>query len=215
MTGISKPLTLVVDPEEETRDLYGAILAPVATEIEYSEDGRDALAKAIGRPPSFVIAETHLPFINGYALCSLLRAEPSTAEVPIILITGDADPGCIRRACSSGADRILFKPYAPEALLEAVARGRDRSVDRAGSAAAMRRQDDSLVRAHRRFETSTPPVAPPSLRCPFCDQPLRYARSFIGGVSARLAEQWDYYACANACGMFRYRQRTRRLRRVQ
>jgi hypothetical protein len=72
-----------------------------------------------------------------------------------------------------------------------------------------------LIRAHRRFDTSTPPVAPPLLCCPNCDQPLQYVSSHIGGVNARFSEQWDYYACHNGCATFEYRQRTRRLRRVQ
>ena len=52
------------------------------------------------------------------------------------------------------------------------------------------------------------------LVCPNCDRPLQYVRSHVGGVSARLSEQWDYYTCHGACGTFQYRQRTRRLRRV-
>jgi len=52
------------------------------------------------------------------------------------------------------------------------------------------------------------------LVCPNCDRALQYVRSHVGGVSARLSEQWDYYTCHGACGTFQYRQRTRRLRQV-
>jgi hypothetical protein len=71
----------------------------------------------------------------------------------------------------------------------------------------------SLVRAHQRHETSTPPLTPPELLCPNCDRPLSYDRSHIGGVSERHQEQWDYFECG-ACGTFQYRQRTRKLRRL-
>jgi len=224
---------LIVDPDAEARDQYGAILTTLAPEVEYAEDGREALAKAIGHSPRFMITETDLRFIDGYTLCSLLRADPLTADVPIVVITGDADPHDIKRARSSGADTVLIKPCQPEALLRAVTLGRDpsrtseervraRPERTMGQAMRSDTSNDSaaaptsrfLIRAHRRFETSTPPIAPPPLRCPSCYRELQYVRSHIGGVSARLSEQWDYYICPNACGSFQYRERTRRLRRV-
>jgi CheY-like chemotaxis protein len=223
MTCVQGPLPLVVDPDPSTRKLYAAILASIADEIDYAEDGRDALAKAIGQPPRLVITETRLPFIDGYALCSLLRAEPLTADVPIVVVTGDADAIRMNRARESGADTVLIKPCLPETLLCAIARGRDRSVKKcdAQQAGPIVPSDSSreasrplLVRAHQRFETTTPPRTPPPLRCPSCDQPLQYVRSHIGGVSARNSEQWDYYACTGGCGSFQYRQRTRRLRLI-
>ena len=72
-----------------------------------------------------------------------------------------------------------------------------------------------LSHAHRRGDTTAPPIAAPDLLCPVCDKPLAYRRSHVGGVSARHPEQWDYYECTvSACGTFQYRQRTRKLRRV-
>src|SRR5947209_3732947 len=71
-----------------------------------------------------------------------------------------------------------------------------------------------LSRAHLRHDTTTPPIQPPILVCPLCDQPLLYKRSHVGGVSARHPEQWDYFECASGCGSFQYRERTRKLRKV-
>ena len=66
---------------------------------------------------------------------------------------------------------------------------------------------------HVRCTTTDPPTAPPALRCPKCDCALIYERSHLGGVSNRLAEQWDDYTCP-ACGTFEYRHRTRKLREL-
>jgi len=55
---------------------------------------------------------------------------------------------------------------------------------------------------------------PPELTCPSCDRALYFDSSYVGGVSNRHAEQWDYFTCST-CGTFQYRQRTRKLRRVQ
>jgi hypothetical protein len=70
----------------------------------------------------------------------------------------------------------------------------------------------SRVRARERFTTTTPPLPPPELVCPSCDQKLAYECSHVGGVSDRHPEQWDAFRCTS-CGSFEYRQRTRKLRR--
>jgi CheY-like chemotaxis protein len=229
----SPRLGLIVDPDPGNRDQCRSILRPVAPDIVYAEDGREALALAIGHRPRFVITATGLRFIDGYTLCSLLRAEPLTADVPIVVLTCDTTPATVTRARSSGADRVVHTPYSPGTLLQAVRLGRDRAWTAAdsdhatpfGSTAShlglggsveppATRRNRFLVAAHRRFETSTPPIVPPPLVCPTCDRPLQYVRSHVGGVSVRWSEQWDYYTCHSACGTFQYRQRTRRLRRV-
>jgi hypothetical protein len=61
--------------------------------------------------------------------------------------------------------------------------------------------------------TTMPPAPAPTLKCPVCDAALAYEHSFVGGVSERYREQWDYYRCRH-CGLFQYRQRTRTLKRV-
>jgi hypothetical protein len=70
-----------------------------------------------------------------------------------------------------------------------------------------------MSKAHFRFTTTTPATPPASLICPLCDRPLAHDRSYVGGVSDRQSEQWDYYMCPT-CGPFQYRQRTRKLHRV-
>jgi CheY-like chemotaxis protein len=224
---------LVVDPDAGNRDECRNILRTIVPDIVYAEDGREALALAITHRPLFVITATGLRFIDGYTLCSLLRAEPITADVPIVVLTDDTTPATITMARSSGADRVVGTPYSPGMLLQAVRLGRDRAWTGGDSAKSIPSglaashlelvgsveppaapRNRFMVDAHRRFETRTPPIVPPPLVCPTCDRPLQYVRSHVGGVSARLSEQWDYYRCHGACGTFQYRQRTRRLRRI-
>jgi DNA-binding response OmpR family regulator len=214
------PRALIVDPDPQTRELHAAILTRVVPDIDQAQDGREALAKAIAHPPSFVITETRLPFISGYTLCSLLRAEPLTSDAAIVIVTGADELADAGQARSSGADSVLTKPCPPSVLLQAIASGRNRLSDSSDAPPARDTQSPSehvrrtLVRAHQRFETTTPQLPVPCLRCPTCDQVLQYVRSHIGGVNARQSEQWDYYACPSHCGSFEYRQRTRKLRLV-
>ncbi len=233
--GTKKPtVALLVDPHADTRRMYAEYLKLSSCIIEEADDGRAALAKAISGRPDIIVTETRLPGINGFDLCSLLRQDVATRTIPIVVVTSDAFEVDVMRVRRAGADAVLIKPCLPEDLLNEIQRLLERSAslrERAGavrekmrdqlaksdrlieqSHAVARRQ--MLSSAHFRRETTTPPIDPPALVCPSCDQPLRYLRSHIGGVSARHPEQWDYFECGGGCGQFQYRERTRKLRRV-
>lgn len=229
------PFTLIVDRDPDTRHLYAEYLRESACEIEEAEDGREALAKAIMRPPDVIVTETRLPGIDGYSLCRLLREDATTHHVTIVVVTGDAFAADTNRAMAAGADVVLVKPCLPEKLVATIRRlltradaprggmdaahkrsdtPRDRANEFSGEGRAGSRARLMLSRSHRRHDTTEPPVSPPRLVCPMCDQPLQYVMSHIGGVSERHQEQWDDFECPAACGTFQYRHRTRKLRRV-
>lgn len=228
------PLALLVDRDSDTRRMYAEFLKGSRCEIDEAEDGREALAKAITRRPDILVTETRLPGINGFELCSLLRSDVVTKDLPILFVTGDAFDEEIRRAQTAGADGILVKPCLPETLLleirrllqesaelrerarkvrEKVQSQIQRSADLLARSTAQKRRM-TLSRAHVRQQTTSPTLPPPALVCPLCDKPLLYTRSHIGGVNAQTSEQWDYYECAAGCGTFQYRQRTRKLRKA-
>jgi len=228
------PLALLVDRDSETRRLYSTFLRQAICEVDEAEDGREALAKALTRHPSIIITETRLPGMNGFDLCRILRADEQTRSIPIVFVTGDAFAHDTKRAEASGADAVLVKPCLPERLAQEVRRvlaASREALTRARTArliatvqvtkadAVLDRSRDSVrrviaSRTFQRLSTMNPPLTPLTLVCPNCDRPLQYLRSHLGGVSARQAEQWDYFECAGGCGTFQYRHRTRKLRRV-
>jgi CheY-like chemotaxis protein len=227
----AEPVVLVVDPDTDTRALYRCAFEGAGFHIVEASDGRDALAKALIRPPTLVVTEIVVPFLDGCALCEILRRDRTTADVPIVVVTAEGRPVKLDRARRAGADAVFVKPVAVEPLLvearrladgglrvQAGAAGRDRFPPRDGSAAPSGGSDEPvrkvLSQSISRFGTTAPPASPPSLLCPTCDRPLTYRRSEIGGVSDRHSEQWDYYVCPGMCGEFQYRQRTRKVRRV-
>ena len=224
---------LVVDSDDNWRKLYRESFTEGGEQVIEASDGRDALVKALIKPPSLVITELRLPFIGGIALCGILRHDRSTSSVPIAVVTSATAPAELERARLAGADAVISKPTSSAAIRVEARRVTTQARNTSTRAGAMREKAaiemnraagllakaDALLRplklskAHQRFETTTPPMAPPSLVCPVCDQPLTYDHSHVGGVSALNAEQWDYYSC-DRCGEFQYRQCTRKLRRM-
>ncbi len=216
---------LVVDPDDDTRALYRQSFALVGCEVVEASDGRDALAKAFTRRPTLIVTEMRLPFIDGYALCDILRRDSMTADVPILIVTADAraaEGSCTRQM---RADAVLIKPTTSEAILTATRRMLDETREMRARARVTRvhavtqrqqaeRQRVRLSKSFSRFATTVPPLSPPALVCPSCDGPLTYEQSHVGGVSERHREQWDHYTCPASCGAFQYRHRTRKLQRI-
>jgi CheY-like chemotaxis protein len=224
------PKILVADPHAETAEMYGHILGLSDGELTHASDGSDALAKVFEHPYPLVITETHLPIVDGYTFCDIVRNNPITRATSILVATADSNPIALKRALEAGADAALAKPFTPEMLLAEAqrlmlwsAKLRTQSHAAHEDAVALVDRTTSLLeritntrptrgsQSDARFATSFPPLTPPHLRCPSCDGALLYGQSQIGSAGASDAEQWDDYRCPNGCGSFQYRQRTRKL----
>src|SRR5437868_697828 len=107
---------LLVDPDADTRAMYAEFLCRSSYEIEETDDGREALAKAISHRPDVVITETRLAGMSGLELCRLLRSDVVTRDMPILFVTGDAFEEQVKVAERAGADAVLIKPCLPETL---------------------------------------------------------------------------------------------------
>lgn len=125
-------LVLLVERDDDTREMYAEYLTSVAVGIQEAADGRDALAWAIASPPDLIVTETRLPGINGYQLCALLRSEPTTRHIPIVVLTGDGYQADVAHARAAGADAVLIKPCLPSVLLAEMRRVMARSSSRSG-----------------------------------------------------------------------------------
>jgi two-component system cell cycle response regulator DivK len=211
---------LIVDPDSATRLLYRDSLRHLGYEVVEAADAREALVHALVHPPSVIVTETQLPVFDGYALCDILRRDSTTRAIPIVVVTAESRDAELGRARAAGANSVLVKPAPIEVIVTEIqrllapdARQRPAPDTMAPSppiSAARRRKPPA--KAHLRCETTTPPIHPPELHCRSCHGVLRYERSYIGGVSIRHPEQWDEFSCT--CGIFEYRHRTRRLRRI-
>lgn len=212
------PRVLVVDGDRDNRGLYRDSFTLSGWNVTEAADGREALVQVLLAKPWVIVTELRLPIIDGVALCEILRRDKVTAAVPILVVTSETRPGHLARAQRAGADGVLIKPSTPDIVIAEMCR-------LIGAAAASRAAPPPpvlptpgtrrtvLVKAHHRHATTTPAEPAITLVCPICEERLRYQETFIGGVSSRHPERWDYYHCAQ-CGQFQYRYRTRKLRHL-
>ncbi|HEX5725113.1 MAG TPA: response regulator [Longimicrobiaceae bacterium] len=108
---------LVVERDPHVRVLETLFLTEVGYAVEFADDGASALEKARQLRPGLLITEIMVPKLDGLALCRLLKEDPETKGIMVLifsLLTASA------RARDAGADAFLRKPLAEQKLLDTV-----------------------------------------------------------------------------------------------
>ncbi len=88
--------------------------------VVLSAEGEDGLAKAFADPPDLAVVDVMMPGITGYEVCRRLRQNPSTADIPILILTARGQPVDREAALKAGADEYLAKPVTMAELLKHV-----------------------------------------------------------------------------------------------
>lgn len=108
---------LVVDDEPAIRALVRATLESAGYGVTEAADGVSALSVAQRERPDLVLLDIALPRVNGREVCRRLKAEPATAGIQVLFMTG-----LPQHTSESGAIGIITKPFAPAALVASVGR---------------------------------------------------------------------------------------------
>lgn len=111
---------LVVDDEPMARTLLRLMLVRAGFDVVEAEDGFDALDKLKDGRPDVMILDVMMPGIDGFSVCETVRAAPSTAQLPIIMLSAKTDLESVNKGLRLGADKYLTKPISPEELTRQV-----------------------------------------------------------------------------------------------
>jgi len=108
---------LVVDDEPDAVELVAFNLKAAGFDVISAEDGEVALTKARKFSPDLIVLDVMLPSVDGLEVCKILRRDPATSELPIIMLTAKA--GEIDRVLGLelGADDYVIKPFSPRELV--------------------------------------------------------------------------------------------------
>ncbi len=108
---------MVVDDEPGNIRLLGEILVAEGYQVIVARSGEEALARIENTLPTVLLLDVVMPGLSGYDVCQRLRANPKTAGLPIILVTGARPEEERVRGLDAGADEFLTKPVNREELL--------------------------------------------------------------------------------------------------
>ena len=117
-----RPLILSVDDEQDVTELVHFHLTRAGCEVITAANGREALQAVARRRPDLILLDLMLPDIDGFGVCEMLRREPATATIPILLLTAWATNDARNFGLELGALDYLTKPVSPRELTARVQR---------------------------------------------------------------------------------------------
>lgn len=115
------PTILVVDDDEDIREMLGYVLERFHLRVVDAGNGADALAIAHDTSGlSLVLLDLRMPGMSGVDVLENLKRDPETTEIPVVVLSGDRDARAT--AASLGAAGCLVKPVTTDALMREVSR---------------------------------------------------------------------------------------------
>jgi len=112
---------IVIDDSKTVRDQVRGVLTGAGYTVLEAGDGQEGLAEIRNNPDlAMAICDVHMPNVSGIALVESLQADGLIPELPVILLTTEAQPALIQRAKQAGAKGWIVKPFKADHLLSAV-----------------------------------------------------------------------------------------------
>jgi CheY-like chemotaxis protein len=113
---------LLADDDRDMQLVARLALRKAGFEVDAVGDGESALAEAARGRPDVIVLDWLMPGLDGPDVCARLKADPATASIPVIFLTGKSDPQEIDRARDLGAAGVIAKPFDPRQLGDQVRR---------------------------------------------------------------------------------------------
>ena len=111
---------LVVDDNRQNLELLAAYLEDLDVTVVPAADGLEALRRVAEHPPDLILLDVMMPRMSGFEVCKKLKADPKTADIPVVMVTALNELGDIERGVESGTDDFLSKPVNKLELLTRV-----------------------------------------------------------------------------------------------
>lgn len=141
---------MVVDDEADVIDMLVINLRSAGFQVVAVEDGATALAKARSEAPSLIILDLMLPKMPGLEICRVLKSDPATRHIPVIMLTAKAEEVDKIVGLELGADDYVTKPFSPRELILRINRSLRRGKDKVAAVEKLAIGD--LMLDHTRHE---------------------------------------------------------------
>jgi CheY-like chemotaxis protein len=116
----TKKKALIVDDEPNVRRLLHTILSKTF-EVFEAEDGRQAIEMVNSQKPDVVLMDMMMPKMDGLTACHLIKSDPATKSIPVIMVTAIGFELNIKLSQQMGASGYITKPFSSEELLDKIA----------------------------------------------------------------------------------------------
>lgn len=117
---MSKPLVLLIEDEEDIRELVRYNLEREGYRVREADSGEEGLVQARKHPPDLIILDLMLPGIQGLEVCRRLRSAATTRQTPLIIASAKGEEADIVSGLEMGADDYIAKPFSTRELVARV-----------------------------------------------------------------------------------------------
>jgi two-component system, cell cycle response regulator DivK len=111
-----RPLVLVAEDHDDTRHMLRYMLEARGCRVAVAADGELAVEQASGARFDLILMDVSLPRLDGLEAARRIRELTSAARVPIVFLSGHAEPAFLAAALEAGCDEYLTKPFEVERL---------------------------------------------------------------------------------------------------
>jgi CheY-like chemotaxis protein len=111
---------LLVDDEPDQVEMYRYALEAAGFLVVPAFTGTDAIDRARDLRPQVIVLDVRLPDMTGWKVCEILKADPRTAQIPVIVLTAAATATLAQAAADAGCAKALLKPCYPDQLTESI-----------------------------------------------------------------------------------------------
>jgi len=117
---MQKPTILVVEDEDDIRDLIAHSLRTAGYSVLTAPDGQEGFALVIEHKPRLALVDWMMPQVNGLELLRRMKRDPRSADIPVIMLSAKTEVDNKAQGLDSGADDYLAKPFSPKELLSRI-----------------------------------------------------------------------------------------------
>jgi len=117
---MAKGKILVVDDEVNITQILEFSIGAEGYEVVTASNGEEAIDKARREQPDLIILDVMMPKIDGYEACRILKSNPLTKSIPVVLLTAKGRDIDKRLGYEVGATDYIIKPFSPNKLIDRI-----------------------------------------------------------------------------------------------
>ena len=113
-------VVLLVEDNDDNRNVYSLLLRHVGYEVVEASDGQAAIESVLARRPDLILLDISIPKIDGWTVARMLKDAPATANIPLVAVTAHAFQKDRTIATEIGFAEYLSKPVEPRDVVKCV-----------------------------------------------------------------------------------------------
>ena len=106
----SKPRILIVEDDPAVMKRFSTVLSESGYDVIEATHGLPAMFRVVRTPPDLILADLHMPLLNGLELLDQFKSCDETRDIPVVVVTGSATPQDRDRAFKAGCAGYITKP---------------------------------------------------------------------------------------------------------